>query len=155
MRRGVFACLLILAGCAAPQAREEEAIRGVLAKYLKAVDAADTVLAREVWADSPDISFIHPMGHERGWAQVSGFYEKIMGGMFSSRKLAAKDVVVKVWGDTAQMEFYWVFDAKLRQNGAAIRTEGRESQMLRKIGGSWRVVHVHYSGMPATAPPAL
>jgi len=36
--------------------------------------------------------------------------------------------------------------------GAAvpIATHGRETQVYRKVDGAWRLVHVHYSGMPVT-----
>src|SRR4051812_40033827 len=56
------------------------AIRSLIATYAKSVDAADTTLASRVWASTPDVSFIHPRGHERGWAAVkTKFYEQTLG----------------------------------------------------------------------------
>jgi len=55
-----------------------------------------------------------------------------------------------VYRDAAWVEFYWAFVAKLRTDGTALTTHGRESQVYRKSGGRWRLVHVHYSGMPVT-----
>jgi hypothetical protein len=52
------------------------------------VDGADTALASEVWSRSPDVSFIHPRGHDRGWEEVKrNVHEKLMGATFSERKL--------------------------------------------------------------------
>jgi ketosteroid isomerase-like protein len=128
---------------------DEAAIRSLIATYAKAVDAADTRLASTIWANSADVSLIHPRGHERGWNAVKAqFYERTMGQTFSERSLSVKDVAIHVYGDAAWAEFYWDFAAKLRQDGSPVATHGRETQVYRRIDGSWRLVHVHYSGMP-------
>jgi ketosteroid isomerase-like protein len=130
---------------------DEEAIRGLIAKYAKSVDDADTALASEVWATTPDVSFIHPRGHERGWEQVKrNVYENLMGARFSERNLRTRDVAVHVFGDAAWAEFYWDFTAKLKSDGSTLKTQGRETQVYRKSGGRWVLVHVHYSGTPVT-----
>jgi ketosteroid isomerase-like protein len=130
---------------------DEAAIRSLIATYAKSVDAADTSLASTIWASSPDVSFIHPRGHERGWAAVkTKFYEQTMGENFSERKLTIKDVAIHSYGQTAWAEFYWDFAAKLRKDGGPVATHGRETQVYRKVDGVWRLVHVHYSGMPVT-----
>jgi ketosteroid isomerase-like protein len=70
---------------------------------------------------------------------------------FTDRKLTAHDIAVDVHGDSAYAEFYWHFSAKQTSDGKAVQTDGRESQMYRKVdGGRWALVHVHYSGLPAT-----
>jgi hypothetical protein len=59
------------AGAEGPRATAEhadpdsDAIRGVIEKYAKSIDGADTALASEIWSKSPDVSFIHPRGYER------------------------------------------------------------------------------------------
>jgi ketosteroid isomerase-like protein len=130
---------------------DADAIRGLVAKYAKSVDDADTALAAEIWSKFPDVSFIHPRGHERGWDEVKrNVYEKLMGATFSERKLSPRDVVVHVLGDAAWAEFYWDFSARFRENGQPLKTKGRETQVYRKAGGRWELVHVHYSGTPVT-----
>jgi len=38
-------------------------------------------------AEREGVSFIHPLGHERGWPQIkANFYQKLMGGMFRSAR---------------------------------------------------------------------
>jgi len=44
----------------------EQEIRQLIARYAKSVDDADITVAAQVWLDSPDVSFIHPLGHEHG-----------------------------------------------------------------------------------------
>jgi ketosteroid isomerase-like protein len=128
---------------------EIEAIKNLIAKYAKSIDDADTVLAAEVWLDSPDVSFIHPQGHEHGFEQIKqNVYKRLMGETFSQRQLTVHDVSVHVYGDAAQAEFYWDFVARFRKDGAPLTTHGRETQLYHKEQGRWRLVHVHYSGMP-------
>ena len=153
-RRALWVVLGTLA-CAMPAAavpsegKAVEEISSLIAKYAQAVGGADIKLASEVWADSSDVSFIHPMGHEHGWEAVkTNIFVKLMGETFSERNLKVKDLHVHAYGDAAWAEFYWDFAAKFRKDGTAIETHGRESQIYRKIGGRWRLVHVHYSGMP-------
>jgi len=127
-----------------------DAIRRQIANYTAALDGADLDLASQVWRTSPDVSFIHPAGHARGWEEVKGIY-KFFGLSFSQRKLTVRDVSVRVNGETAWAEFYWHFAAKQSKDGAAVQTDGRETQIYERSGNRWQLVHVHYSG-PAMAP---
>jgi Xaa-Pro aminopeptidase len=126
-------------------------IRSLIEKYAKSVDDADTALAAQVWWNSPDVSFIHPLGHEHGFEQIKqNVYTRLMGEPFSERKLNVHDVSVHVYGDAAWAEFCWDFVAKVRKDGSPITTHGTETQIYRKETDGWRLVHVHYSGMPVT-----
>jgi Xaa-Pro aminopeptidase len=125
-------------------------IRSLIEKYAKSVDDADTVLAAQVWWNSPEVTFIHPLGHEHGFEQIKqNVYLRLMGDTFSERKLNVHDISVHVYGDAALAEFYWDFAAKFRKDGSPLATHGRETQLYRKEQGRWRLLHVHYSGMPA------
>ena len=124
-------------------------IRELIGKYTRSVDAADVKLASEVWLDSPDVTFIHPQGHEHGFEQIKkDIYQHFMGEIFSERKLTAHDISLDVRSDSAVAEFYWDFAAKLRKDGTPVTTHGRETQIYERVDGRWRLVHAHYSGMP-------
>jgi len=126
------------------------AIRGIITKYAKSIDDADTNLASQVWSHSADVSFINPQGRERGFERIKrNIYEVAMGGTFSERKLNIHDVFIHVYGDAAWAEFDWDFVAKLRKDGSPVTTRGMETQIYRKEAGGWRLVHVHYCAMPA------
>jgi len=127
-------------------------IRALIAKYVKSIDDADTTLAFEIWSDSPDVSFIHPRGEAHGWDEIKrSVYEDLMGGLFSQRDLQVRDVTIRVYEDAAWAEFNWHFVAKWKSDGSPITTDGRETQVYRRgPDGRWRLVHVHYSGLPVT-----
>ncbi len=142
----------VLPACAQDKSAADTAIRQLIAKYAAAADAADPKLAGEVWEHSPDVSFINPAGREHGWDEVQGFYTKIMGGMFTERKLNIHDPEIHVYGDAAWAEFDWDFVATMRANAQPVHTRGRETQIYRRTGPDrWVLVHVHYSEMPRGA----
>jgi ketosteroid isomerase-like protein len=156
--RVLFTCfaLSLVLSCGAPRAADTEAAREEISrlvqKYAAAVnaDGVDTNLAAEVWSNSPEVSLIHPQGHEHGWEQIKrNFYENAMRGLFSERKLSTRDLKAQVYGDAAWAEFYWHFEAKLKSGGSTVEADGRETQIYRRIGGNrWALVHVHYSDIP-------
>jgi ketosteroid isomerase-like protein len=123
-------------------------IRQLIDNYAAAVDAADVRLAAQVWDTSPDVSFIHPLGEAHGWEEVKGFFTDTMGGMFSERKLTPRDIKIHVYGDSAWSEFHWHFVARQRKDGVEVQSDGRETQIYRKVGNRWALVHVHYSALP-------
>ena len=132
--------------------RDVQAIQAQVEKYTRSIGQADTTLAAEVWANTPEVSFIHPRGHERGWEQVKeNFYGKTMGATFSRRDLRiVSDVPVTLYGDAAWTEFYWDFNATVKKDGSKAHTKGRETQIYHRDSIGWRLVHVHYSSMPVT-----
>ena len=142
--------LILLVPCWSQRQPDAEVaqITQLIANYAAAVDAADVKLAGQVWENSPEVSFIHPLGHAHGWDEVKGFFTDIMGAMFSDRKLTPRDIKVQVYGNSAWSEFYWHFTAKQKTDGARVQTDGRETQIYRKAGNRWVLVHVHYSEMP-------
>jgi len=130
-------------------AADTKAVTDQIAKYAKSVSDADTTLASQVWWNSPEASFIHPLGHEHGFEQIKqNVYQHLMGDTFSERNLSVRDFSVHVFGDSAVAEFYWDFVAKFRKDGSPITTHGRETQVYQRVQGEWRLADVHYSGMP-------
>lgn len=126
---------------------DEQTIRAQIAGYAKSVNDLDLDLAAQVWWDSPEVSFIHPLGHDHGFAQIKqDIYQNIMGGLFSERHLHPHDIAVHLYGDSALAEFYWDFNATMKTDGSAVTTHGRETQVYERQQGEWRLIHVHYSG---------
>ena len=142
------------AASSASQSVDADQIRDLIAKYIHSIDTCDVKLAAEIWADSPADTFIHPLGHEKGFTQIKqNIYEKLFGQTFSERKLIARDISVHVSSNAAVAEFYWDFAAKFRKDGKTITTHGRETQVYYKTNDAWRLAHVHYSGMPVANQP--
>ena len=128
-------------------------IRKDLDAYTHSIDAADPEMGAKVWSTTPDVSLIHPFGHERGWGQIkTNFYGKIMGGMLKDRHLKlATEPEIQVYGPSAVVTFNWDFTAAFAKDDKPLHTTGRETQVYENLPGlGWRLVHVHYSPPPAT-----
>ncbi len=121
----------------------------LIRQYEQSINDADTVLAAKIWAQTPEVSFIHPRGTEYGWSGVKNVYKMFQDG-FTKRELHGANEKVIVYGDVAWLTFTWVFDAVFKGNNQPIQTKGRETQLWYRTDGQWKLVHVHYSGMPVT-----
>ena len=149
---------MLLIGCTQPAkettnqaTNDKTAIEQVLEDYKKSINESDTTLARTFWLTDSRVSFIHPRGHEKGWDAIKKDIYDMFGSNFSKRDLKSYDETITLYGDMAILEFYWIFDAIFAgENPAPMQTKGRETQVLKKIDGQWRIVHIHYSGMPMT-----
>ncbi len=144
----------IRTSAAQPARTDEEQIRELQQKYVLSVDGVDVALASQIWSHEPGVTFIHPLGTDHGFQQISDdIYLGIMGKFFSTRDLVMHEPAIHVYGDTAWSEMTWTFHAT-RQDGTPVTTEGRESQVYHKEHGAWRIVLVHYSGPPMKMPGA-
>jgi uncharacterized protein (TIGR02246 family) len=146
----LVAMLLVPAGAVAQAdsgpAADVLAIHRLIHRYARAVNTADAGLLAEIWSHSPEVSFVYPMGEERGFQAIEqNVFEKVMAGQFATRDLLVDDVAVHAQGDTGWSEFHWTFHATLRKDGSAVTTHGIETQIYRREAGKWRLVHVHYS----------
>ncbi len=147
----VIMMLCVVLPAAADAHTDTQAIKDLITMYATSIDRADTKLAGQLFSNAPEVTFIHPLGEERGRDQIEAdVYRNLMGGTFLERKLTPKDIAVHVYGDAAWSEFNWDFVAKVRKDGNSFHSQGRETQIYHRENGQWRIVHVHYSGMPVT-----
>ena len=148
----LFAAIVSVAAPVSSQTAADSdtrAIERLISDYAESVSRADATLAKRLWQTTDSVTFIRPLGHERGWPAIAkNVYEDLMGGLFSERDLRIERPSIHVSGDSAWSEFYWTFSATLRENGSPVVTRGRETQIYQRDDGQWRVVHVHYSAMP-------
>src|SRR5271170_4174586 len=153
---GAILCLIPAYACAQTDTgprRDIVAIHHLIEQYAKAVDTVDLNLLSQIWSHSPEVSFIYPLGEERGFDAIEQHvFQNVMGGMFTTRDLEPQGVAIHVNGNGAWSEFRWVFHATLRKDGSAVTTRGVETQIYRKEAGTWRLVHVHYSEDRQPAP---
>jgi ketosteroid isomerase-like protein len=132
-------------------ATANDEIKMIIEEYANSINHADPNLASRIWLNSSEVSFVHPLGHEHGFEKIKqNIYQHLMGDTFSERKLNIHDISIHIHGDAAWNEFYWDFSAKFKKDNSPITTHGRETQVYWKTPDGWRLVHVHYSGMPIT-----
>jgi ketosteroid isomerase-like protein len=136
--------------CAAENAASDKLlIVRLLEDYKISINTADTVLGAKLWANTTEVSFIHPRGHEKGWNEIKENFYGLFRDMFKTRNLKTYNETITIYDNVALVEFYWVYDA-IFTDGKSLQTKGRETQVLKKIDAAWKIIHVHYSGMPMT-----
>ncbi len=125
-------------------------LHAMVQQYCRSINDADGILASSLWEHGNNVSFINPRGHEVGWNNIEKNIYQFFWTYFSKRDLKSAKERYSIYDDIAVVEFYWVFDAVLKANNAQIQTKGRETQIWRKSHNEWKLVHIHYSGMPLT-----
>jgi ketosteroid isomerase-like protein len=127
-----------------------EDLEALVGRYVQSIEKLDIEVAKSIWSQDEEISFIQPKGHQRSWEEIQErFYGGAMGN-FSERTLAVSDLAIHVLDETSAWGvFYWEFRATFK-DGEKITTKGRETQIWKKEGDAWKIVHVHYSNMPVT-----
>ena len=124
-------------------------INKLLENYVKSVNECDTELARTFWDNEDNVSYIHPNGYEHSFEEVKEhFYLGTMGRLFSKRDLQPKDLKVKIYGDTAFLEFRWFFYAITKETQEPFHSKGRETQFLVLRDNEWKINNIHYSQEP-------
>jgi ketosteroid isomerase-like protein len=123
-------------------------IKALIVKYAESIDAGDASSGSKLFSHSPEVSFIQPRGHQHGWNEINSQIYDFFAKTFSKRNLTIFNEHVTVYDKVAWAEFYWVFDAIFKQGNRPMQTKGRETQIWKKNGNDWRLVHVHYSNMP-------
>src|SRR5664280_75227 len=157
----VFAAVLILSVPAKSQTESQNStsvknplpdslfFNSLVSLYVRSIDEADTTLASEVWSHTAEISFIGPTETEYGWNGVKKIYQRFRDN-FSTRKLTFSNLKYYYSNDISWLTYYWIFDATSGTKSTQVKTKGRETQIWRKLNHEWRLVHVHYSGMPVS-----
>jgi len=137
-----FAIFLLIPACGGAQtdtgpAADVSAIHRLIDQYAKAVDTVDLNLLSQIWSDSPEVSFIYPLGEERGFDVIEQHvFQNVMGGMFTVRDLEPQDVAIHVNGNAAWSEFHWVFHATMRKDGSAVTTHASKPRFIAKKLGN-------------------
>lgn len=116
-------------------------------EYFESVSKLDKELARKVWSNREDITLINAMGHFFGFESIYNDFIVKAFSRLKERRLHSASDVVKIYGNIATIELYWLFDIT-GPDGKQGRNSGRETLLLEKTNDGWKLIHVHYSGMP-------
>ncbi len=126
---------------------ETEALRGRVQEYFRMVSNLDTQIAQGLWAERDNVSIITPRGHFVGRESIMNDFLIKSFSTMQSRHLHSLNEVINIYGQSANVQLYWIFDT-IDAQGEKHQTRGRESLIFAKIDGQWRLTHVHYSRMP-------
>ena len=125
----------------------EDEVRAVSNRFYSALSDMDVAQLGEVWSHSSSVTTMHPMGGEQvGWPEVRKSFEEAAQGM-SDVHVELADRRIQTGGDLA-------YETGIERGrgtvaGEPIEFEHRATNVYRREGGQWRLVHHHTDVSPA------
>ncbi|MGD2049765.1 MAG: nuclear transport factor 2 family protein [Chloroflexota bacterium] len=101
----------------------------------------------DIWSHSEDVTTMHPIGgREVGWNEVEGPWAQVAG-ISSSGRVELDDQLIRVSDDIAYE--LGTERGQATMAGEQISFEQRVTNIYRREGGSWKIVHHHTDLSPA------
>ena len=125
----------------------EDDVRAVSDRFYSALSRLDISQLEGLWSQSSTVSTMHPMGGEQvGWPEVRKSFEDAAGAM--------TDIHVELDGRlirTGEDLAYEIGTERGRGKvaGEQIEFEHRVTNVYRREGGQWKMVHHHTDVSPA------
>ena len=86
----------------------------------------------------------------RGWTRIEQYYKGVAGFLGRVRTMTVSDLSVDVFGDVAYAFCIFHFEGELK--GENHIADGRDTFILRRKRGAWKVIHYHESAPPGPVP---
>ena len=137
-----------LVACGGDPEADAAAVQALVEKEAAAINARNLNQLAEIWSEAPEILLfdVPPPGRFRGWEQVARVFNEFFD-RFSDISLTVAEVEVGVEGDLAFASYDWTLTGTMGE--AAVRDRGQATSIYRREESGWRLVHAHYSPVPA------
>lgn len=119
----------------------EDEVRAVSDRFYSALNHLDVSQLQNVWSQSSTVSTMHPMGGAQfGWPEVRKSFEDAAGAM-SDVHVELADPMIQTGNDLA-------YETGVERGsgtvaGERIEIEHRVTNVYRREGGQWKMVHHH------------
>lgn len=122
----------------------ENEVRAASAQFYAALNSminGDVAPLADIWSHSADVTTMHPIGgREVGWAEVEGPWAQVSS-LSSGGEVELDDQLIRIGGDLA----YEVGTERGQATmaGEQVSIDQRVTNVYRREGGSWKIVHHH------------
>lgn len=100
-----------------------------------------------IWAHNAAVTTMHPIGGRQvGWEAVRESFQQVAQ-LASEGKIELKDQLIQVVGDVAYE--LGIEQGELKLGGQSAALEHRVTNIYRREGGAWKLVHHHADTSPA------
>ena len=125
----------------------EDEVRAASARFYEALSRLDISQLQDVWSQSNTVTTMHPMGGEEvGWPEVRTSFEQAAGAM-SDMHVELADQRIQTGEDLAYET--GIERGRAKVAGEQIEIEHRVTNVYRREGGQWKMVHHHTDISPA------
>jgi ketosteroid isomerase-like protein len=128
--------------------QDRQQIAAVIEQYRRGFATMDAEGLKAIWdQDYDNIIYIPEEAAQpvRGWAGVEQYYKNIAGLLERVRTMTVSDLSVDVFGDVAYAFCNFHFEGDIKGQSQPFITDGRDTFILRRKGGTWKVIHYHES----------
>jgi ketosteroid isomerase-like protein len=102
----------------------------------------------ELWSQGSDVATMHPLGgRELGWEEVRAGWEQAAQAI-SEGQISLDDLVVIPIADDVAYTL-GTEHGQMKVGGEPVRIDWRVTNIYRREGGGWRIVHHHADVSPA------
>jgi uncharacterized protein (TIGR02246 family) len=125
----------------------EDEVRAVSARFYSALNNMDVSRLEDIWSQDGTVTTMHPMGGEEiGWPAVRQSFEQAA--------TATTDVHVELADQMIQTGEDLAYEVGIERGhgkvaGERIELEHRVTNVYRREGGQWKMVHHHTDISPA------
>ena len=128
----------------------EEDVRHASNQFYAALNRmanGDAGLMASAWSHGPEVTALHPIdGREIGWEAVKASFERFAQ-IAADGNIDLKDQVIRVDGDVAYE--LGVEQGECKLGGHPVDIKHRVTNIYRREGGEWRMIHHHSDTSPA------
>jgi ketosteroid isomerase-like protein len=125
-------------------------VRSASEQFYRALNGmanGDAGLLAEIWSNSPEVTTMHPIGgREVGWDAVRASFQGVADNAAEGR-IELSDQIIHLVGDLAYE--LGVERGHFKLAGQSIDIEHRVTNIYRREGGAWKIVHHHTDLSPS------
>jgi ketosteroid isomerase-like protein len=128
--------------------QDREQIAAVIEQYRRGFATMDVEALKAIWDQDYDHIIYLPQEAAqpvRGWAGVEQYYENIDGLFERVGTMTVSDLSLDVFGDVAYAFCIFHFEGKFKEQSEPFIADGRDTFILRRKSGTWKVIHYHES----------
>ncbi len=133
--------------------QDRQQIAAIIEQYRRGFAAMDVGVLKAIWdQDYDNLIYIAQEATEPvwGWTGIEQYYEGIAGFLGRVKTMTVSDLSVDVLGDVAYAFCIFHFEGELK--GKKHIADGRDTFVLRRKSGAWKVIHYHESPPPGPVP---
>ena len=128
----------------------EDEVRGASAKFyagLNRMTEGDSGQLADIWSHSETVTTMHPIGGAQvGWSEVKESFDQVAG-LASSGHVELAGQTIQSGGELAYE--LGIERGQFKLAGETITIEQRVTNIYRREGGEWKIVHHHTDISPA------
>jgi ketosteroid isomerase-like protein len=133
--------------------QDRQQIAAIIEQYRRGFATMDVEVLKSIWdQDYDNLIYIAQEAAEPvlGWTRIEQYYESVAEFLGRVRTMTVSDLAVDVLGDVAYAFCTFHFEGELK--GESHIADGRDTFILRRKSGVWKVLHYHESPPPSFVP---